>query len=409
MIEKLQLFVDKNMLIPDIIKAIQDMLIKHWLIITAVLVVFALLYSIAKRWNMESSCSRWQEIFGVIARPGILCWAFLAILLAVILPHFGYLGLTCIVVATVMLVPVWLVVQRLNKIYSIKGIEEGITYSQLALLIAFGIWLFTLVWVLQSRDNETLSMILSGAGVLLGWIFQDSIKGIVSFFQLRFNNLLRVGDWIEVKSHGVDGIIKRISLTTVTIENWDTTTSSFPIHILQEGHFKNNQKMLEGKTFGRQMLKTFIIDTSWIHSISEEELEKLKGIIAEKKQTGQDYYEYYITHIARPNELNIHLYREYLYHWLMQNSHVSQEPYLIVRWLEQIPEGMPLQIYIYLLDYSFASFEWNQSIIIEHIVESLAWFNLQLYQSVSGYDAGNTNVHLTPTKIANYRKGQKNG
>lgn len=378
-----------------------------WLKIAG-LVVFVIILLFAKVLNWESSSSRWKEVFGVISRLWVLFWLIIAILIAIFLPKFGDIEYTSIVVATVMLVPVWLVVQRLNKIYSIKGIEEGITFSQLALLIAFGAWLIILVWVLQSRNNQTLSMIISGAGALLGWIFQDSIKGIVSFFHLRLNNLLRVGDWVEVKSHGVDGIIKRISLTTVTIENWDTTTSSFPIHILQDEHFKNNQKMMEGKTFGRQMLKTFIIDTSWIHSVTEEELEKLRNILAGKKGTDQDYYEYYISHVAKPNELNIHLYREYLYHWLMHNPHVSQEPYLIVRWLEQVPEGMPLQVYIYLLDTGFASFEWNQSLIIEHIVESLAWFNLQLYQSVSGYDAGNANVYLTSTK-ANYKKDQKNG
>lgn len=376
-------------------------------IILALMLLFVIMAIIAKIKNWESSRSRWKEILGVLSHPFVSIIHVVASLFVLFLPYFGGAAYIPLVIASLLLVAVSYSVKRLTDIYIINNVERWITYIQFVLLAAVGVWVTILILLLLSLENETLSMILTGVGALLGWIFQDTIKGIVSFFHLRFNHLLKIGDWIEVKSHGIDGIIKRISLVTVIIENWDTTTSSFPIHILQDEHFKNNQKMLAGKTFGRQMLKTFIIDTSWIHSVAEDELEKLKAILSERKGADQDYYEYYITHVAKPNELNIHLYREYLYHWLMHNSHVSQEPYLIVRWLEQIPEGMPLQVYIYLLDSSFASFEWNQSLIIEHIVESLAWFNLQLYQCVSGYDAGNANVFLAPAKTT-YKKGQKN-
>lgn len=371
-------------------------------------VITLVLTVLAKRYKWVSSRSRWWEILGVMFRPKVTIGYYIGIPAAVLLHHYCYVEWSFFVVATVLLGSAWYSVVKLNKIYLINGEEEGITYSQLALLIVMGIWVVSFFWVLKYLNNTSLSVIVTGTGGIMGWIFQDSIKGIVTFFLLRFGGLLKLGDWIEVKSHGVDGVIRRISLTTVTIENWDTTTSSFPIHILQDEHFKNYQKMLEGRTYGRLMQKTFIIDTSWIHSVTEEELANLRKILAERKTADQDYYEYYISHEAKPNELNIHLYREYLYHWLMHNQHVSQEPYVIVRWMEQVPEGLPLQIYIFLLDSSLASFEWNQSLIIEHIVESLSWFNLQLYQSVSGYDAGNANVFLTTTK-ANYKKDQNNG
>ena len=54
-------------------------------------------------------------------------------------------------------------------------------------------------------------------------------------------------------------------------------------------------------------------------------------------------------------------------------------------------------------DSSLAPFEWQQSQIIEHIIEALAWFNLQLYQSTSGYDASNSNITIVEKK-ANYRR-----
>ena len=93
----------------------------------------------------------------------------------------------------------------------------------------------------------------------------------------------------------------------------------------------------------------------------------------------------------------------------MRHPHVSHEPRLIVRWLEQVPEGMPLQVYAFITDSSLASFEWQQSQIIEHIIEALAWFDLQLYQSVSGYDASNCNVNIEEKRTDYRRKVKTNG
>lgn len=89
----------------------------------------------------------------------------------------------------------------------------------------------------------------------------------------------------------------------------------------------------------------------------------------------------------------------------MQHEHISHEPRLIVRWLEQKNEGLPLQIYAFITDSYLAPFEWQQSQIIEHIVESMAWFNLQLYQSASGYDTSNSNITMV-NEQADYKKNQ---
>lgn len=306
--------------------------------------------------------------------------------------------------ATILVLLVLHVVRTLNPIYCLRKQESRITWSQISLLVSLGGWLILVISQMDFQNSPTLPTIVSVIGAVLSWIFQDTIKSVVAFFYLRANDLLKIGDWIEVKTHGIDGMVKRVSLTTVTIENWDTTTSAFPTYILHSEHFKNNQKMMDGKTEGRQMQKTFIIDTGWIHAMSKDELTRLKEIMAAQ----DDQQEYFITHEAKVGMLNIQLYRQYLYHWLMHHPHVSQSPRLIVRWLEQTPEGLPLQVYIFITDSNLAPFEWQQSLIMEHIIEALAWFNLQLYQSASGYDASNSNIYLTQ-EPANYKKGQNNG
>lgn len=309
--------------------------------------------------------------------------------------------------ATLIVIIVWHVVRTLTPIYCLLKAESRITYSQIALLASFGIWLICTVMIFNigsgSNDNPSHSVIIAIIGAVLSWIFADTIKSVVAFFYLRANNLLKIGDWIQAPSHGIDGVVKQITLTTVTLENWDTTKSSFPTYILHSGHFKNNQDMLDGKTYGRRMMKTFIIDTGWIHTMSDEDINKLKGISnldAEKKE----FLNWFLSNqTTKASVLNIELYRQYVYHWLMHHPHISHEPRLVVRWLEQVPEGLPLQVYAFITDSSLAPYEWQQSQIIEHIIEALAWFHLQLYQSASGYDASNCNVNMMETE-ANYRR-----
>ena len=287
------------------------------------------------------------------------------------------------------------VITNLNKLYSLRKQESRITISQIILLAIFGICLTSIVFALGIKKDDNSFIIVSTFGAVLGWIFQDTIKSVAAFFYLRANGLLKIGDWIEVKSNGINGIVRSITLTTVQIENWDTTTSAFPVYILHAEHFKNNQRMLAGKTHGRQMARTFIIDTGWIHPLSDEETNCLRNNL--------DTDVCFKLSAIKKGELNIHAFRRYLYHWLMQHTHVCQQPRLFVTWKEQTKEGLPLHIHIFINDTKWEAFEWQQSEITEHVIQSLEMFNLQLYQSPSGYDASNSNIHLTEVE-ANYRK-----
>lgn len=290
---------------------------------------------------------------------------------------------------------IWYVVAKLNKIFSLRRQETRITLTQIFFLICFGIWIVLATMLLGIKDIANGSVIIALGGSVLTWVFQDTIKSVAAFFYLRANGLLKIGDWIEVSSHGIDGMVRSISLTTVTVENWDTTTSAFPTYILHAEHFKNNQDMMEGKTHGRLMLKTFVLDTGWFHPLSDADCERLKAQL--------DVDETFKKRFVKSNQLNVEVFRQYIYHWLMNNEHVSHEPRLMVRWLQQTNEGMPLQIYAFITDGYLEPFEWQQSQVIEHFLKALAWFDLQLFQTPSGYDASNSNIFMT-SEEANYRR-----
>ena len=321
------------------------------------------------------------------------------VLIAYILWRTGFIFVSKILVATLMslfLWCAWCVTKTLNEIFSLRRQETYITWSQISLLSAFGLWIVVIVSCINfQKDNPTDTVVITVFGAVLGWIFQDTIKSVAAFFYLRANGLLQIGDLITVPAKGIEGFVRTISLTTVTIENWDTTTSAFPTYILHTEHFKNSQRMMEGKTLGRLMKKTFVIDSGWIHPLTDNDVKRLRNEL--------DVENFFIEKEVKCGKLNIEVFRLYLYHWLMNNPNVSQQPRLIVRWLEQTSDGLPLQLFVYLTDTMLDAFEWQQSKVMEHVIKAMGWFDLQLYQNPSGYDASNSNIYLTQ-QTANYRK-----
>ena len=273
------------------------------------------------------------------------------------------------------------VCNTMTNIYSLRKNETGITWCQIMILIFVGIWLIGILCIIKIQKESGYFIIFGVLGTLMTWIFQDTIKGVVAFVHLRLNHLLYIDDWIQVSKLNVDGEVKRITLTTVTLYNWDTTISSIPTSVLHNDHFINLQRMTDGKTYGRQMLKTFILDTGGFHPLTPEEIESLKQ--------REEVRAYLLDEDFKVGELNAHLFRLYVFHWLMNHPYVSQEPRLVVRWLEQKETGLPLQIYGFIMEGGVLAYEWQQSQIIEHIVEALDWFGLQLYQRPSSHDVSN--------------------
>lgn len=276
---------------------------------------------------------------------------------------------------TILLGLFWFICANLTDYFSLIKKETAITWSQIIILVLIGAWIAWFIFAINFPKSDNSTVVFGIVGALMAWIFQDKVKGAMAFIHLRTNHLLCIDDWIQVPKYNVDGEVKRVTLTTVTIYNWDTTTSTIPISALQSDHFINLQKMSEGKTYGREMLKSFILDTDHFHLISEEEATLLKQ---------HDEITQYLPHEdIHEGVLNAQLYRLYLYHWLMNNPHISQLPRLVVRWLEHREGGMPLQINAFIMEGGVVAFEWQQSQIIEHVVESMDWFGLHLYQRPS--------------------------
>lgn len=283
--------------------------------------------------------------------------------------------------------------RTLTNIFVLQKNETGITFCQISILVTIGVLVIGTLIISNIMSHPVFATALGVVGWIMSWIFQDTIKGVTAFIHLRMNHLIHIGDWIQVPQYDVDGEVKRITLTTVTIYNWDTTTSTLPTSALYSSHFKNLQNMMEGKTYGRKLDRTFIIDTSWIHPLTRQETAALRA--------NQEITRYIPVEEIEAGKLNINVYRLYILHWLMNNSHISHHPRLIVSWKQQQDTGLPLSVYAFVTDSTLAAFEWQQAQITEHIVLALGWFGLRLFQTPSGFDVSNSNVFMSD-KCASY-------
>ncbi|PKC52993.1 Mechanosensitive ion channel MscS, partial [Rhizophagus irregularis] len=89
---------------------------------------------------------------------------------------------------------------------------------------------------------ESPIILLSGFGALsavLMLVFKDSILGLVAGVQLSTNDMVRVGDWIEMPKYGANGDVIDISLNTVKIQNFDKTITTIPSYALISDSFIN--------------------------------------------------------------------------------------------------------------------------------------------------------------------------
>ena len=76
-------------------------------------------------------------------------------------------------------------------------------------------------------------LLLSGIGALTAVIllvFKDSLLGLVAGIQLSSNDMIRLGDWIEMPKYGANGDVIDISLNTVKVENSDKTITTIPTY-----------------------------------------------------------------------------------------------------------------------------------------------------------------------------------
>ena len=285
---------------------------------------------------------------------------------------------------------------EISKIRPIKG------YIQVAKIL---LYIIATILVISSLIGQNPLIILSGFGALsavLMLVFKDSILGLVAGIQLSSNDMVRVGDWIEMPKYDANGDVIDITLNTVKVMNFDKTITMIPSYALISDSFKNWRGMQASG--GRRIKRSINIDISSISFCTEEMIEELQKIhyLTDYVTTRLDEINIYnmehqINTESKVNGrqlTNIGVFREYIHQYLRNHPKIHKDMTLIVRQLAPGDNGLPLEIYAFSNDTNWAVYESVQADIFDHIFAVAPTFGLRPFQNPTGHDI----VHLKESR-----------
>ena len=303
-----------------------------------------------------------------------------------------------IYMATVVLIVVSSVLDASNDIYNSYEISKTRPikgFIQVGKIVLYVLYLIILVTILFLRKEGFGWLAGLGAfSAVLLLVFKDPILGFVGGIQLATNDMLRIGDWIEMPKYNADGNVIDITITTVKVQNWDKTITTIPTYFLVSDSYKNWRGMEESGA--RRIRRHILVDLQSIKFCTPEMLEKFSQYeyVAEYiTKTEVDITEYNNEKNVDPDVLingrrqtNIGVFRAYLTSYLRNNPLIRQDLTLMVRQLQPTETGLPLEIYAFSKMQDWVTIESIQSDIFDHVMAGIKYFDLQLFQSPTGND-----------------------
>jgi len=274
---------------------------------------------------------------------------------------------------------------------STRSIKSYVQLGKLALMLVGAI-----VIVAALIDRSPL-ILLSGLGAMsavLMLVFKDTILSFTAGVQLSTNDMLRVGDWIQMPQVGADGDVVDIALHTVKVQNWDKTITTIPTWRLMSESYRNWRGMSEAG--GRRIKRTLQIDAASVHFLTEADMDRLARIallapyLEEKREAVHATNTALGDGAATPTNLrrltNIGTFRAYVQAYLRAHPGIHQGMTLMVRTMEPTAEGVPLELYCFTATTAWVRYEGIQGDIFDHLIAVLPEFDLRLYQSPTGHD-----------------------
>lgn len=244
--------------------------------------------------------------------------------------------------------------------------------------------------------DQSPLLLLSGLGAVtavLLLVFKDTILSLVASIQLTSNDMLRVGDWIEMPGMNADGDVIDISLHTVKVQNFDKTITTIPTHRLVSDAYRNWRGMSEAG--GRRIKRALTIDQNAVRFLSEGEVSDLgrftvlREYLEAKKEEIADWN---ATKLAGEDAVNarritnIGTLRAYIIGYLKNHPEIDEDFTLLVRQLPPGPEGLPIEVYCFTATTNWAEYERIQADIFDHLLAILPEFDLRIFQEPSGAD-----------------------
>ena len=258
--------------------------------------------------------------------------------------------------------------------------------------------LVAVIIIISILTNKSPLYLIGGLGAfaaVLMLIAKDSIMGFVGGFLLLENDMVRLGDWIEIPGTSINGNVFDISLTIVKVRNWDNTIATIPPYTLINGTFINWRGMSESG--GRRIARGYTVKLDNIKPCSETMLRRLRKLDSELatyiSQKTEQTLGGKTANTANPDGLingtidtNAGLFRAYAQMYLKRHPLIRKDMLVMVRTLEPNETGLPIQFYCFTTTTEWVDYESIQSEIMEHFASVMPLFELYPFQTAGSRD-----------------------
>lgn len=307
-----------------------------------------------------------------------------------------YTGVTVYITLVVMFV-ISAFLNSVNDIYNNFEISKTRPIKGFIQIVKVFVFVIGGILIIAEIIGQNPLVLLGGLGALSAvvlLIFQDSILGLVAGIQLSSNDMVRVGDWIEMSNYGADGYVIDISLNTVKVQNFDKTITTIPTYKLVSDSLKNWRGMVE--TGGRRIKRSVYIDTSSITFCTDEMIDEFKKIHYLKDHIMKKQKE--IAEYNKKNNIdasvkvngrrltNIGVFRAYVSNYLKNHPGINKNMIQMVRQLPPGEYGLPIEVYAFTKTTNWVEYEGIQADIFDHILAVVPEFKLKVFQNPTGYD-----------------------
>jgi len=267
-------------------------------------------------------------------------------------------------------------------------------YIQLAKIVLYAIAAVLIIAILLDRSPLILLSGLGAMAAVLMLIFQDTLLSLVASVQISSNDIIRVGDWVEMPSLNADGDVIDIALHAVKIQNWDKTISTIPTRRFVTDSFKNWRGMTE--CGGRRIKRCLYLDQTSVQFLEDEQIQRLHRLrllgdyLSHKQNELSQWNEQLAQYAEVPANLrrltNLGTFRAYVEHYLRNHPGIHQNMTLLVRQLPPSEAGLPLELYCFTNTTGWNAYEAIQSDIFDHLLAIVPEFYLRVFQKPSGSD-----------------------
>jgi miniconductance mechanosensitive channel len=272
-----------------------------------------------------------------------------------------------------------------------KPLDSYLQVVNIFMIFIAGIVIFSLF---TGKSPWTFLTAMGAASAILMLVFKDTILGFVASIQVSTNDMVRIGDWIEMPKYGADGDVLEINLNTVKVQNWDKTITTIPTYYLITDSFKNWRGMHHSG--GRRIKRAINIKISSIRYLSREEIAELKKIqllapyIEERQKEIDEFNTKNQTDLSMPvngrNMTNVGLFRQYINRYAQNHPGIKKDMTLLVRQLAPTEHGLPIELYMFTNQTLWAVYENTMADIFDHLLSAIKFFQLEIFEAPASDD-----------------------